>query len=255
MQKLQSAARMPLSCSMFLCQRHIQMLRKFPLQKSAAIHTTSKCFDLNEFFDEPKNWGVSEVKVGRAWKIEELRLKSSSDLHKLWYVLLKEQNMLLTMEHDFKENHAYLPNPERLDKVQDSMENLEDVIRERNIAYFELETTQTGERPAELIENAFGLNEVYTKSEYDIPKEVNKEWQEKNPFINNKTRAVQKFLALLREKLARRRYAKLENEKKEFARIFANFKEVDVEAVQEKFPEVDVEEVRLSDKARGNWAP
>ncbi|KAL1461269.1 hypothetical protein WDU94_013186 [Cyamophila willieti] len=255
MHKLQSVTRMPLSCSMFLCQRHIQMLRKFPIQKVAAIHTTNRCLDLNEFFDEHKNWGASEVKVGRAWKKEELRLKSSSDLHKLWYVLLKEQNMLLTMEHDCKENHVYFPNPERLDKVQDSMENLEDVIRERNIAYFELETTHTGERPAELIDNAFGLKEVYTKTEYDIPKEVNKVWQEKNPPVNNKSRAVQKFLVLLREKLANRRYAQLAKDKQQVARIFANFKDVDAEAVQEKFPNVDVEEVRLSDKARGNWAP
>jgi hypothetical protein len=46
--------------------------------------------------------------------------------------------------------------PSFLFQVQESMENLEDVIRERNVAYFQLETTHTGERPAELIDNAFG---------------------------------------------------------------------------------------------------
>lgn len=37
-----------------------------------------------EFFDDKKNWGAQEVKCGRAWNVEELRLKSNSDLHKLW---------------------------------------------------------------------------------------------------------------------------------------------------------------------------
>lgn len=58
-----------------------------------------------QFFEDPKNWGESELKTGeinypiltqlshlvsliiltgRPWSKEELRLKSNSDLHKLW---------------------------------------------------------------------------------------------------------------------------------------------------------------------------
>jgi len=39
---------------------------------------------LMEFFDDKKNWGEIEVKSGRSWRKEEMRLKSNSDLHKLW---------------------------------------------------------------------------------------------------------------------------------------------------------------------------
>lgn len=38
-----------------------------------------------EFFDNKKNWAVEHIKVGRAWKKDELRIKSNQDLHKLWY--------------------------------------------------------------------------------------------------------------------------------------------------------------------------
>lgn len=64
--------------------------------------------------------------------------------------------MLLTMEEAYKEKFEYFPNPERLDKVEDSMCNLETVVRERNKAYHLLETGTTGERPVKLVYNAIG---------------------------------------------------------------------------------------------------
>lgn len=69
--------------------------------------------------------------------------------------------MLLTMEQEAKDQTRLFPSPERLDKVEDSMENLETVIRERNVAYHQLETGETGERPGKLVTGPFGLKYYY----------------------------------------------------------------------------------------------
>lgn len=54
------------------------------LPSAASFHTSARRLGLMEFFDDKKNWGEQEVKVGRAWKLDELRIKSNEDLHKLW---------------------------------------------------------------------------------------------------------------------------------------------------------------------------
>lgn len=72
--------------------------------------------------------------------------------------------MLLTMEEESKQQTRVFPSPERLDKVQDSMENLETIVRERNKAYHMLETGETGERPGRLDTSAFGLKYYYKYS-------------------------------------------------------------------------------------------
>lgn len=154
------------------------------LQISSKIHTTTQRFDIMEFFDDSKNWGQNEVKHGRyvqqclcriidqlinlvsvfayrAWTADELRIKSNVDLHKLWFVLLKERNMLLTMEHECNDKVALFPSPERIDKVKLSMENLETVVRERNRAYHQLETGKDGERPQRFVYNQLGIRSLY----------------------------------------------------------------------------------------------
>ena len=39
------------------------------------------------------------LNIGRSWLSSELDLKSTDDLHKLWYVLIKEKNSVLSDEN------------------------------------------------------------------------------------------------------------------------------------------------------------
>ncbi|RLU19752.1 hypothetical protein DMN91_008309 [Ooceraea biroi] len=242
-----------LSQSAIISPKHV-FLRSTPALHCAFLHITSERYDLMEFFDDPKHWAKNEVRVGRSWRRVELRLKSNTDLHKLWYVLLKERNMLMTMEEACKQANEIFPNPERLDKVEISMKNLERVVRERNTAYHMLETGETGERPGKLVYNRIGMKYFYRMTEHPIPIFMNKSWRKKNLF-GFKERSVRKFLGFYREKLWNEKRKARNREKRRVAVILRRFPNVDLEALKEQFPNVDIKAAKASKVARGHYAP
>jgi large subunit ribosomal protein L47 len=67
---------------------------------------------------------------GRSWKTDELRLKSSEDLHKLWHVLHIEKNRIfsdgLFNSKELKDDFLI-----RLKSVKLSMARLKNVVNER----------------------------------------------------------------------------------------------------------------------------
>lgn len=220
------------------------------------IQSTNINYDLMEFFDTKKNWGESQIKVGRAWKLDELRIKSNSDLHKLWYVLLKERNMLFTMEHECNEKIRLFPNPERIDKVQDSMNNIETVIRERNVAYYQLETGETGERPVNEVTNLIGLPEKYQPKEYCMPKHMNTKWAKtylENGYITSK--AVKKFLRLYKEKQYVEEKKAKNRDFNHVQQLLKRFPDMDMEKLKMEYPDVDIEKAKRSRKVRGHCFP
>ncbi|GAB6019107.1 39S ribosomal protein L47, mitochondrial [Chamberlinius hualienensis] len=206
---------------------------------------SEKKYDLSglmEFFDDPSHFGQTTVKAGRGWRIEELRIKSNSDLHKLWYVLLKERNMLLTMEYNCKDNCELFPNPERLDKVEESMENLESVVRERNKAYYELETKETGEAPSVDLQTPIGKLTNWEIKEYPIPKHQNKEWDLDKYVLTPKE--LSWFNRRWREQQLQIRKKIVKQNRRIVKHYLLRFPDVDEKYLQELYPDVNVERIK-----------
>ncbi|KAH6758354.1 ribosomal protein L29 family protein [Perilla frutescens var. frutescens] len=101
---------------------------------AAASYSTGPRNPLEEFFEaDRKPDDETPVVYGRSWKASELRLKSWDDLNKLWYVLLKEKNMLMTQRQMLHAQNLRFPNPERISKVRKTMCRIKHVLTERAI--------------------------------------------------------------------------------------------------------------------------
>jgi large subunit ribosomal protein L47 len=93
---------------------------------------------------------------GGAWPVEMLRKKSMGDLQQIWFMLLRERNMLLTMKEHYSRHAEELgawPAPSRLNLVEDSMENIKAVLRERDNKANDAATAMFNDRVARRIYN------------------------------------------------------------------------------------------------------
>ncbi|XP_039984791.1 39S ribosomal protein L47, mitochondrial [Xiphias gladius] len=190
-----------------------------------ALHTTISRRGLEEFFDFPENWGETNVKSGGPWTAKQLRTKSNEDLHKLWYVLLKEKNMLLTLEQEARRQRVQMPSPERIRKIERSMFRLETVVNERETALRLLQTGQEKGRPGAWRRNIFGYVYWYRFKEYAIPWYMNKRYKRKRFYT---PKFVQPHIRLRIEKYLREKTRKASSKKEAQAKL------------KEKFPQMKV---------------
>ena len=87
--------------------------------------------DLREFLDLEEVPEGQPRPIGSEWKAEQLRAKSWDDLHKLWFVLLKERNMLKSEQLMWKARRQPMPTPRRITKVRKSMNRIKQVLSQR----------------------------------------------------------------------------------------------------------------------------
>lgn len=104
--------------------------RLHPNQKNVKLDSQKA---IEQFLDVGSSAGAR--RTGRAWRTSELRLKSFNDLHSLWYILIKERNVLLTEKAWCKTNGRYWTNgPSNMTKVRVSMARVKSVLGERGRA-------------------------------------------------------------------------------------------------------------------------
>ncbi|XP_044217329.1 39S ribosomal protein L47, mitochondrial isoform X1 [Thunnus albacares] len=198
------------------------------LGQCRALHTTISRRGLEEFFDSPDTWGETAVKSGAPWTAKQLRAKSNEELHKLWYVLLKEKNMLLTLEQESKRQRVQMPSPERIRKVERSMIRVETVVNERETALRLLQTGQEKARPGAWRRNIFGYVYWYRFKEYAIPWNMNKRYKRKRFYT---PKFVEPHMRLRLEKHLREKARKASLEKETQAKLLKKFPQIKATAL------------------------
>lgn len=91
-----------------------------------------------DFFESSFTAPNSKVPIfpaGRAWDPDELRQKSFSDLHKLWFVLIKELNLLSTQRLESNRWGTNDLSSTRIHKCRLSMARIKSVLSERMTLY------------------------------------------------------------------------------------------------------------------------
>lgn len=83
-------------------------------------------------------WTESQSLSSRAWRASELRLKSFEDLHTLWFVLLKERNLLATQLEEARRLGVDIQQSTRVNerrwRVRKAMSRIKGVLSERRHA-------------------------------------------------------------------------------------------------------------------------
>ncbi|XP_050225225.1 uncharacterized protein LOC126674763 [Mercurialis annua] len=118
------------------CSLHVTAISESSVSATAAAASTTPAArnPIEEFFEVDRRRDDDKpIVYGRSWKASELRLKSWDDLNKLWYVLFKEKNMLMTQRQLLHSQNLRFPHPERLPKVRKSMCRIKQVLTERAI--------------------------------------------------------------------------------------------------------------------------
>ncbi|KAK0718218.1 mitochondrial 39-S ribosomal protein L47 (MRP-L47)-domain-containing protein, partial [Lasiosphaeria miniovina] len=140
-----------------------------PVERSQLPHIeTDENHGLWDFFYDRQTVAQApeeDAKHGRGWSVEELRHKSWDDLHRLWWVCVKERNRIATAT--WERNKSKLGFGDAESKTRDSqvrltMRGIRHVLTERQ--YVWEDAVKLAETDLEV--NLLGDGAAYTPSEY-----------------------------------------------------------------------------------------
>ncbi|KAI3425296.1 hypothetical protein D9Q98_009062 [Chlorella vulgaris] len=100
-------------------------------RSAAALSTSSARRGLEELIVLPPKEDAQLPTSGRTWEAADLRKKSWDDLHKLWFVLLKERTRLQAEKAMYRQQQQRMPNVTRVAKVRKAMCRIKLVLSER----------------------------------------------------------------------------------------------------------------------------
>jgi len=124
----------------------------------ASFHASGPRRGLEEFYDaRHRSKAPEDGAAGRAWEACELRRKSFNDLHRLWWTLYKERNVLLTESARARRNGMRLKYPQRKAAVRKSMGRIKQVLAERRKIYREQPVPELPPEDDDAGEGAGGL--------------------------------------------------------------------------------------------------
>eukprot|EP00871_Galdieria_phlegrea_P001465 jgi/Galph1/2319/GphlegSOOS_G1025.1 len=137
---------------------------------------------------------------GREWSVDELRLKSFDDLHKLWWILIKERNALTTERDWYRSVKREWNGEVSLEKVNLSMANLKQVVSEQKEFVKGLlevsDLVQEDERMKKLIEQSKSIIEAQERLKREREE---KEKQLRKPYRLSPRKQKQKMRRQVRQ--------------------------------------------------------
>lgn len=100
--------------------------------KPQLYSTTKAVAGFDEFLQSEES-SDQHVVTGRGWTVPDLRRKSFEDLHKLWFILYKERNLLLTSKQTLRRQgrEVVAADENRYVKVKRAMGGIKFVLNER----------------------------------------------------------------------------------------------------------------------------
>ncbi|KAL2443855.1 Large ribosomal subunit protein uL29m [Exophiala dermatitidis] len=132
---------------------------------TAPDYTGSEDHGLWGFFNkkrEPMVPPEEESNHGRAWTYQELSVKSFDDLHKLYWVCVKEQNRTLTAEKErrrVRAGYGGLESDERVEAIRETMTLIREVLADRQLSYEQAQLLIRQRPVKELLEGPEFLDE------------------------------------------------------------------------------------------------